>query len=112
MFATIRQIISAAVQADAVAGGGIIDNYIIYPQTWGSTALGFDHAGGDMITTASTTAIETNGRIFVYFGSKLAYSKLVKDLPDGLYTRIFNLHDAPSVREFLQLVSAFDKEIR
>lgn len=104
MFTEIRQIISTAVQVDEIAGRRIIDNYIIYPQTWESTALGFDNVGGDAMTTAPTTAVEINGRIFVFFGRKLAYSKLVEELPDGLYTRIFNLRNAPSVKEFMQLV--------
>lgn len=104
---------TALLRADDLSASGVIDNYIVYPQTWSSTALGFDGVvGGSMMTTAPTTAIETSGRIFVFFGGKLAYSKAVEELPEGLYARIFNLHDAPSVKEFLQLVTNYPRTIR
>lgn len=112
MNTTVKQIIAALLKADDISSSGIIDNYVIYPQTWASTTLGFGGVGGDMMTTAPTTAIETAGRVFVFFGERLAYSKAVSELPEGLYARIFNLHAAPSVREFLQLVTNYPKAIR
>lgn len=97
---------TALLKADDYSKSGIIDNYIVYPQTWSSTALGFDGVvGGDMLTTAPTTAIETSGRIFVFFGEKLAYTKAIEEMPYGLYARIFNERNAPSVGEFLKLVT-------
>lgn len=49
----------------------------MFPQMWGSTALGFGGLGGQAMTTAYTTVIEcqSNGHYAVYFGSsgRLAY---------------------------------------
>lgn len=112
MISTVKQIIAALLKADDISSSGIIDNYVVYPQTWASTALGFDRVGGDMLTTAPTTAIETEGRVFVFFGERLAYSKSVEELPEGLYARIFNQHNAPPVKEFLQLVTNYPRTIR
>ena len=113
MITTIKQLIFALLKSDDYFTGGIIDNYVIYPQTWPSTALGFNSVGGNMLTTAPTTAVETKGTVFVFFGERLAYTKAVEELPEGLYARIFNLHDAPPVNEFLRLISAsMPKNIR
>lgn len=47
----------------------------MFPQTWGSTALGFGGIGGQAITTAYTIVIRscTTGAHCVYFGGQLAY---------------------------------------
>jgi len=47
----------------------------MFPQTWGSTALGFGGVGGQAITTAYTIVLESNltGEHAVYFGGRLAY---------------------------------------
>lgn len=48
-----------------------------FPQTWGSTALGFTGIGGQMITQAQTTVImvsTTHKYGAVFFGGKFAYS--------------------------------------
>lgn len=49
----------------------------MFPQSWGSTALGYDGMGGQAITSAHTTIVEccTTRAIAVYFGSggRLAY---------------------------------------
>lgn len=47
----------------------------VFPQTWGSTALGFGGCGGQAITTAYTTVvIMDNGEMGgVFFGNGLAY---------------------------------------
>lgn len=48
-----------------------------FPQTWGSTALGFDGYGCQMITQAQTTVIlvnTTHNYGAVFFGGKFAYS--------------------------------------
>ena len=46
----------------------------VFPQTWGSTALGFGGIGGQAITSAYTTVIEelTFGIWGVFFGNRLA----------------------------------------
>jgi hypothetical protein len=47
----------------------------MFPQTWGSTALGFGGIGGQAITSAYVCVIESNlvGSYAVYFGGRLAY---------------------------------------
>ena len=49
--------------------------YNMFPQTWGSTALGFGGIGGQAITSAYVCIIESNllGQFAVYFGGQLAY---------------------------------------
>jgi len=47
----------------------------MFPQIWGSTALGFGGAGGQAITTAYTTVVTDihYGYYGVFFGEGLAY---------------------------------------
>ena len=45
----------------------------MFPQTWGSTALGFGGIGGAAMTTAYTIVIECDGEYAVYFGGRSAY---------------------------------------
>ncbi len=47
----------------------------MFPQAWGSTALGFGGIGGQAITTAYTIVIESDlaGQYCVYFGGNFAY---------------------------------------
>ena len=47
----------------------------VFPQVWGSTALGFGGVGGQVITNAYTTVIyETGSGIYgVFFNERLAY---------------------------------------
>jgi hypothetical protein len=47
----------------------------MFPQTWGSTALGFGGVGGQTITSDYVCVIESglNGQFAVYFGGRLAY---------------------------------------
>jgi hypothetical protein len=49
--------------------------YNMFPQSWGSTALGFGGIGGQAITSAYVCIIESNlvGGYAVYFGGRLAY---------------------------------------
>ena len=49
--------------------------YSMFPQTWGSTALGFGGIGGQAITSAYVCVIESGlvGQFAVYFGGQLAY---------------------------------------
>lgn len=44
-----------------------------FPQTWGSTALGFGGIGGQAMTTAYTTVVLCCDVAAVYFGGRLAY---------------------------------------
>lgn len=53
--------------------GDLCDVYH-FPQTWGSTALGFPGIGGQAITRAYTTVvIGPQGDACVYFNGRLAY---------------------------------------
>lgn len=45
-----------------------------FPQTWGSTALGFGGIGGSSMTTAQTTVILNHASVAVYFGRRHAYT--------------------------------------
>lgn len=47
----------------------------MFPQTWGSTALGFGGVGGAAMTTAYTIVIRSDlhGHYAVYFGGRFAY---------------------------------------
>lgn len=49
--------------------------YAMFPQTWGSTALGFGGIGGAAMTTAYTIIIESElvAGLAVYFGGHFAY---------------------------------------
>ena len=56
-----------------------IDDFDIYifSQTWGSTALGFDGLGGQVITKANTCVLvpeSCHQDCFVYFAGRFAYS--------------------------------------
>lgn len=50
----------------------------VFPQIWGSTALGFGGIGGRAMTTAYTTVISADnfGYWGVFFGERLAYTVL------------------------------------
>jgi hypothetical protein len=49
--------------------------YSMFPQTWGSTALGFGGIGGQAITSAYVCVIQSNlvSGYAVYFGGRFAY---------------------------------------
>jgi hypothetical protein len=57
----------------------------MFPQTWGSTALGYGGMGGAAVTTAYTVVVSDHVHACVYFGSgTLAYSvNLNSCTPDG-----------------------------
>lgn len=44
-----------------------------FPQSWGSTALGFGGIGGQASTTATTVVVTCGGQACVYFGGQFAY---------------------------------------
>lgn len=54
---------------------GDIGSFNIYqfPQTWGSTALGFGGMGGQAISTAYTTVIVKHLTALVFFNGRFAY---------------------------------------
>ena len=58
--------------------------YAMFPQTWGSTALGFGGIGGQAFTSAYVCIIESNllGYLAVYFHGQLAY---VIESPNGKF---------------------------
>lgn len=64
----------------------------MFPQTWGSTALGFDGVGGQAITSAYTVVVECvrTGFRAVYFGGRFAY--LVPARPADEQARCFQEH--------------------
>lgn len=47
----------------------------VFPQVWGSTALGFGGIGGQAMTSAYTTVVQdfNTGWHSVFFGNRLAY---------------------------------------
>lgn len=45
-----------------------------FPQTWGSTALGFGGIGGAAVTTAYTVVLKMNNYYAVFFSDSLAYT--------------------------------------
>lgn len=49
--------------------------YAMFPQTWGSTALGHGGMGGAAVTTAYTVVLEcyATQEFLVYFGSEFCY---------------------------------------
>lgn len=56
-----------------------------FPQTWGSTALGFGGIGGSAMTTAQTVVVMNGRDACVYFGGRLAYGAPVNhDLMDDI----------------------------
>ena len=81
----------------------------VFPQTWGSTALGFPGCGGSAMTTAYTTVMNarflpklssaTNGeREFwgVYFGNEYAY--MIEEPTEEFFEDLKN-HNRASVME-------------
>lgn len=64
---------------------GIEPELYVFPQTWGSTALGFGGIGGQAMTSAYTTVVIDNnsGYVGVFFSSRLAY--IIKE-PNSLFT--------------------------
>lgn len=53
---------------------------IHFPQTWGSTSIGFGGMGGAAMTTAYTTVILCRNNAAVFFGGRHCYS--VDDIND------------------------------
>ena len=67
-----------------------------FPQTWGSTALGFTGIGGQMMTQAQTTVImvsTTHEYGAVFFGGKFAYS--VENVNEAFIKDVSQFHMEP-----------------
>lgn len=70
-----------------------------FPQTWGSTALGFTGIGGQMMTQAQTTVImvsTTREYGAVFFGGKFAYS--VENVNEAFIKDVSQFHMEPVYR--------------
>lgn len=76
---------------------------VMFPQTWGSTALGYGGIGGSAMTPGYTIIITYHNHICVYFGcGRLAYKlDLSKMSPEGRdrYTRDVAAQNMASIRE-------------
>lgn len=51
-----------------------VNSVHVFPQTWGSTALGFGGMGGASMSTANVVIIGAKGWATVYFGGRHAYT--------------------------------------
>jgi hypothetical protein len=67
----------------------------LFPQTWGSTALGFGGVGGAAMTTAYTVIVVHDNAAAVYFGGGLAY---VVTKPNSLFFEDIKNHSIAAVR--------------
>lgn len=63
---------------------------IHFPQTWGSTALGFGGIGGAAMTTAYTTVIICRNNAAVFFDGKHCYS--VDDFKENFMNDVNGRH--------------------
>lgn len=71
----------------------------MFPQTWGSTALGYGGIGGSAMTTAYTVVISSGISYCVYFGSgRLAYKVDVTRVKSEFLNDLNN-HNMASVSE-------------
>jgi hypothetical protein len=50
-----------------------IEVHAMFAQAWGSTALGFGGLGGQAITVAYTTVLQSGAEFCVYFAGRFAY---------------------------------------
>ena len=77
---------------------------ILFPQTWGSTALGYGGMGGAAVTTAYTIIVHNRFEYCVYFGyGRLAYKFDVSKAPkeqNDLFMSWLDKRTMPSVRKY------------
>ncbi|AGG89083.1 hypothetical protein [Rhodanobacter denitrificans] len=75
----------------------------VFPQLWGSTALGYGGIGGAAMTTAYTVVVEAQacGQRAVYFGSsgRLAYLVPIDGPNEEAFRRALESRRLPSVQE-------------
>ena len=78
---------------------------VMFPQTWGSTALGYDGIGGAAMTPAYTVIVMCHNEYCVYFGhDRLAYKiKLLQLTSTGMEKLLNDVHNQnmPSCSEFV-----------
>lgn len=77
----------------------------LFPQTWGSTALGYGGIGGSAMTTAYTVVVMCINDVCVYFGASgyLAYKFNMRKLSiEGLdrFQRDLNTNNMADCREY------------
>lgn len=77
-----------------------------FPQTWGSTALGFGGIGGSAMTTALTVVVMCGREACVYFGGSFAYR--IKDAND----RFFEDMRSHNMSEVHGAVKAYSREVK
>ena len=67
----------------------------VFPQVWGSTALGFGGVGGQAMTAAYTTVVEDTYEWFysVFFGERLAY--LIQNPSDVFFEDMYKCNMKP-----------------
>ena len=67
----------------------------VFPQVWGSTALGFGGIGGQAMTAAYTTVVEDayEGFYSVFFGERLAY--LIQNPSDVFFADMYKCNMKP-----------------
>ena len=67
----------------------------VFPQVWGSTALGFGGIGGQAMTAAYTTVVEDayEGFYSVFFGERLAY--LIQNPSDVFFEDMYKCNMKP-----------------
>jgi hypothetical protein len=72
--------------------------YAMFPQTWGSTALGHGGIGGSAITTAYTVVLECVelSEMLVYFGARFCYKVNMRSKNFDVFVDDCKLHDLAS----------------
>lgn len=72
-----------------------------FPQTWGSTALGFGGMGGAAMTTAYTTVVILNSHAAVFFNGGWAYTVPTSKLfwEDLFHQRVVAVHHSNKYQE-------------
>jgi hypothetical protein len=72
--------------------------YAMFPQTWGSTALGHGGIGGSAITTAYTVVLECVelSEMLVYFGSTFCYKVNMRGKNFDVFVDDCKMHDLAS----------------
>lgn len=88
-----RDMLNATIEAERRPTTHDFEVYTMYPQTWGSTALGHGGMGAAAVTTAYTVVLhcQRTGEFLVYFGGQMCY-KVNRD-SDNIQTFIQDCKD-------------------
>jgi len=75
--------------------------YAMFPQTWGSTALGHGGMGGASMTTAYTVVLECyhTGEFLVYFGGQYCYTVSLRSKNINQFVEDCRNHNLTSKRQ-------------